>query len=153
MKTLILGYGNTLRKDDGVGVYAIEALAAAALPADVEVLAAHQLSPELSATLAQVEHVIFVDVAVAASGEIPGMVKTRELHPRTTQPSGITHHFSPETLLAMAGALYSHAPQATLFSITAENFELGEGLSPEVAAALPVLVERIQEYLSALCIN
>ncbi len=153
MKTLIVGYGNTLRKDDGVGIYAIEALASTALPAGVEVLDCHQLSPELSATLAQAEYVVFVDVTLAANGENPGMIKTRKLHPRTTQPSGITHHFDPETLLAMAVALYSHAPQATLFSITADNFELGEGLSPEVAAALPVLVEDIREYLLALSRN
>ena len=150
MKTLILGYGNTLRKDDGLGVYASEALAATALPADVEVLSCHQLSPELSATLAQAEHVIFIDVTLAANGELPGRIKTRELHPRPTQPSGITHHFAPETLLAMAETLYGHAPQASLFSVTADNFDLGEGLSPEVITALPVLVGNIREYLFAL---
>jgi hydrogenase maturation protease len=148
MKTLILGYGNTLRKDDGLGVYAIQALASAALPADVEILTCHQLSPELSITLAQAEHAIFIDAALGTDGEIPGTIKTRKLHSRTTQPSGITHHFDPETLLAMAETLYSHAPQATLFSVTAASFDLGEGLSPEVTAALPVLIEHIKKYLS-----
>ncbi|CAG1016549.1 hydrogenase maturation protease [Anaerolineales bacterium] len=150
MKTLILGYGNTLRKDDGLGVTAIEALSATALPADVEVLSRHQLSPELSARLSQVKQAIFIDVTLIANGELLGRIKTRELHPRTTQPSGITHHFDPETLLAMAETLYGHAPQATLFSVTANDFGLGEGLSPEVTRALPVLIERIKEYLFAL---
>jgi hydrogenase maturation protease len=147
MKTLILGYGNTLRKDDGLGIYAVQALASTALPADVEILACHQLSPELSVTLSQVERAIFIDVALGADGEIPGTIKTRNLHPRTTQPSGITHHFDPETLLAMAESLYNHAPQATLFSVTAASFDLEEGLSSEVAAALPVLIEKIKKYL------
>jgi len=147
MKTLILGYGNTLRKDDGLGVYAALALASLTLPADVEVCTYQQLSPELSPILAEMDHAIFIDAALTSSEEKPGTINTRALHPRTNQPSGITHHFDPETLLAMAESLYGHAPQARLFSITAASFDLEEGLSPEVTAALPVLIESIKKYL------
>jgi hydrogenase maturation protease len=147
MKTLILGYGNTLRKDDGLGVYAALALASLTLPADVEVCTYQQLSPELSPILAQVDYAIFIDAALISSGEQSGSIHTRVLQPRTTQPSGITHHFDPETLLAMAASLYGHAPQAMLFSVTAASFDLEEGLSPEVTTALPILVESIKNYL------
>jgi hydrogenase maturation protease len=151
MKTLILGYGNTLRKDDGLGVYAAQTLTSLTLPADVQIYTYQQLSPELSPTLAQVDHAIFIDAALASSGEEPGTIKTRTLQPRTTsQPGSITHHFDPETLLAMAETLYGHAPQATLFSVTAASFDLEEGLSPEVTAALPVLIESIKNYLSTI---
>jgi hydrogenase maturation protease len=147
MKTLILGYGNTLRKDDGLGVYATEALGSLSLSNDVEIRTYHQLSPELSPLLAQVDHAIFIDAALASSEETSGTIKTRALQPRTSQPGGITHHFDPETLLAMAETLYGHVPEATLFSVTAANFDLEEGLSPEVTAVLPVLVESIKKYL------
>jgi hydrogenase maturation protease len=150
MKTLILGYGNTLRKDDGLGIYAAQALASLDLPNDVEILTYQQLSPELSSMLAKVDHAIFIDAALASNEEKPGTIKTRALQPRTSQPSSITHHFDPETLLAMAGVLYGHVPQAMLFSVTAVSFELGEELSPEVTSALPLLVESIKEYLCAL---
>jgi hydrogenase maturation protease len=149
MKTLILGYGNTLRKDDGLGVYAALALASLDLPGDVEICTYQQLSPELSSILAKVDYVIFIDAALTVSGQEPGTINTRALHPRTSQPSSITHHFDPETLLAMAGALYGHVPQAMLFSVTAASFDLGEELSPEVSTALPILVESIKEHLSA----
>ena len=46
MKTLILGYGNTLRKDDGLGMYAARSLASLPLPEDVEIRTYQQLSPE-----------------------------------------------------------------------------------------------------------
>jgi hydrogenase maturation protease len=147
MKTLILGYGNTLRKDDGLGVYAALALASLTLPADVEACTYQQLSPELSPILAQMDHAIFIDAALISSGEKPGTIKTRALQPRTSQPGSITHHFDPETLLAMAETLYGHAPEARLFSITAASFDLAEGLSPEVTAALPVLIDSIKRYL------
>jgi hydrogenase maturation protease len=150
MKTLIIGYGNTLRKDDGLGVYAAQLIASTVLPEDVEVLIRQQLSPELSASLAQVEQAIFIDATLGVEGEAAGTIKTRMLHPRTTQPSGITHHFAPETLLAMAETLYNHLPQAILFSVTAASIDLGEDLSPEVSAALPILVENIKEYLFTL---
>jgi hydrogenase maturation protease len=150
MKTLILGYGNTLRKDDGLGVYAALTLAALTLPVNAEICTYQQLSPELSPILARMDHAIFIDAALASSGEIPGTIKTRALQPRTSQPGSITHHFDPETLLAMAGTLYGHAPQSTLFSVIAASFDLEEGLSPEVTAALPVLIESIKEFLFRL---
>jgi hydrogenase maturation protease len=147
MKILILGYGNTLRKDDGLGIYAAQALTSLALPDGVEIRTYQQLSPELSPVLAQTDHVVFIDAALASNGEKPGTINTRFLQPRTSQPGGITHHFDPETLLAMAETLYGHAPQATLFSVTAASFDLEEGLSPEVAAALPILIETICDTL------
>ena len=150
MKTLILGYGNTLRKDDGLGMYATRSLASLPLPEDVEIRTYQQLSPELSPILAQVHHAIFIDAALTSSAERPGTIKTRTLQPRTSQPGSITHHFDPEILLAMAETLYGHAPQATLFSVTAASFDLEEGLSPEVNAALPVLIESIKNYLFAI---
>jgi hydrogenase maturation protease len=150
MKILIIGYGNTLRKDDGLGIYAAETLSSTALPVDVEILTRHQLSPELSATLSQVDYAIFIDATLGVDGEIPGTIKTRELRPRASLPSGITHHFDPGTLLAMAEALYNHAPPAKLFSVTAASFDLEEGLSPEVATALPILIEKIKKHLVTL---
>jgi hydrogenase maturation protease len=150
MKTLILGYGNTLRKDDGLGIYAALALAPSTLPGNVEICTYHQLSPELSPLLAQMDHAIFIDAALASSGQKPGTINTRVLQPRTSQPGSINHHFDPETLLAMAETLYGHAPKATLFSVTAASFDLVEGLSPEVTAALPILVDNIKKYLFAI---
>jgi hydrogenase maturation protease len=114
----------------------------------VEIYTYQQLSPELSPTLAQVDHAIFIDAALMLDGQKPGTINTRVLHPRTNQPSSITHHFDPETLLAMAETLYGHAPKATLFSVTAASFDLEEGLSLEVNSALPVLIENIKKYLA-----
>ena len=46
-KTLVIGYGNTLRSDDGVGVWIAGQLAVLHLP-NVDVRTCHQLFPELS---------------------------------------------------------------------------------------------------------
>jgi hydrogenase maturation protease len=150
MKIIILGYGNSLRKDDGFGVYAAQALASANLPGEVEIITCQQLSPELSVALSQADRAIFIDAALGSADDKPWHFKTRELQPCAMLPGGITHHFAPEMLLALAESLYGHAPQATLFAVTAASFELGEDLSPELALVLPVLVEQVRGYIRTI---
>src|SRR3954471_3504710 len=66
-KVLVIGYGNTLRSDDGVGPHiAIEA-AAWGLPR-LETIAVPQLTPELAELLASAELLIFVDAYQAEIG-------------------------------------------------------------------------------------
>jgi hydrogenase maturation protease len=146
IKTLIIGYGNTLRQDDGLGIYAAEELSRLALPAGVAVLTCQQLTPDLAADLAEVDSVAFID-ACAPAGQ-PGRITQRDLAPCTTTPSGITHHFGPGTLLALAGALYGHTPRAMLFTVEAESFELGEGLNEAVVTSLPELVRQVSNWIT-----
>ena len=73
---LIIGYGNTLRRDDGVGPKVAEAVAALALPG-VRALAYPLLTPELAEAVSQARVVIFVDAAVDA----PRGVQLRKLAP------------------------------------------------------------------------
>ncbi len=73
---LVIGYGNTLRRDDGVGVRAAELMAADPRFAGVEVLTAYQLTPELSLDIATASLVIFVDADVRG---LPGAIEVREL--------------------------------------------------------------------------
>ena len=78
---MVIGYGNTLRGDDGVGPRVAEAVAALALPG-VRTLVCAQLSPEHADPVAQARTVIFVDAAVNA----PREVQLRELEPADTSP-------------------------------------------------------------------
>ena len=63
---LVIGYGNTLRGDDGVGPHVAEAIGAMRLP-EVHTIVCQQLSPEHAAPISLAETVIFVDAAVDAS--------------------------------------------------------------------------------------
>ena len=71
---LIIGYGNTLRRDDGVGPRVAEAVGKMNLPG-VRTLICQQLSPEHADPVSQADIVIFVDAAVDA----PREVQLREL--------------------------------------------------------------------------
>lgn len=73
---LIVGYGNTLRRDDGVGVRAAELMGSDPRFAGIEVLTVYQLTPELALDIAAASLVVFVDADVRG---LPGSIEVREL--------------------------------------------------------------------------
>lgn len=161
-RTLVLGYGNPLRGDDGAGAAVIERLqrpsplpeaegAAATSPLtkaeEVGLLTAHQLMPEHVDELVQADHVIFVDASV----EVPaGEVRARTVVADTTGEAATTaHHMTPAVLLGLCEAMYARAPAATTIAIGVEAMGYGEALSPTVDRAVDQAVRHIREMLNA----
>lgn len=66
-RPLVIGYGNTLRRDDGVGRYLADRLARDPRAAGVRVLAAHQLLPEHALDLHEASVAVLVDALVEGS--------------------------------------------------------------------------------------
>jgi hydrogenase maturation protease len=146
VRALIVGYGNPLRGDDGFGLAAIDAFVAEGDHPGVTVMRCHQLTPELADDLAGVNVAVFVD---ASTEPLPGRVVVTLLRPETAPPVGLAHHVAPGVLLTMAAALYGRAPTAFLVTVGADSFELGDGLSERVAAALPEAVAALRRLVSA----
>jgi hydrogenase maturation protease len=142
---MIIGYGNTLRGDDAVGVLAVEALEEAGMPEGVDLLTCQQLTPEMAEELAACDRVAFIDASIPDENP-PGTIRQAVLEPKAVDPGTITHGFDAPGLLAFAGMLYGHIPEATLFTITAAGFDLTESLSPEVGKAFPVLLEKVKSW-------
>lgn len=147
-KTLIIGYGNTLRQDDGLGPAAAEALSQMQFSESVKVIICQQLTPELAADLSAAERVAFIDAA--EPGSLPaGTIQKTALSSCPPATSGVTHYFDPATLLALAGALYQHAPQAALFTMTAASFGLSETFTGAVQQALPGLIQAVARWVDS----
>jgi hydrogenase maturation protease len=138
MKTLVIGYGNDSRRDDGVGRYVIEQLAKHDLP-DVELQTAHQLEVELAETLTHFDRVIFVDAAIP---EAPALIQRSVVTP-TFQSHAVAHYLTPPDVLSLSETLYGHVPQAVMFSIRGRDFNFGAELSPEVEDAGQQVVQQI----------
>ena len=66
---LVIGFGNTLRCDDGVGPKAVLAVEELGLPG-VRTLTCPQLTPELADPLSKVDSAVFVDAAVDHRGAV-----------------------------------------------------------------------------------
>ncbi len=136
---LIIGYGNPIRGDDGVGYRAAERLRCMITEPTVEVLAVHQLTPELADPISRALRVIFIDAA--ATGE-PCTIQRRTISP-IPAPGGFTHHSTPDALLALSLTLFGAAPDAILYSIPGQSFAIGEGLTPAVEQVLDKLVSEL----------
>jgi hydrogenase maturation protease len=140
---LVIGYGNTLRSDDGVGPRVAEAVGALGLPG-VRTLICQQLSPEHADPISQTDRVVFVDAAV---GE-PRAVQFRELEPGTTTQL-MAHAADPRTMLALARDVFGHAPRAWWLTIPAVNLEFSETLSVEAERGCEAAIKHIRELYNS----
>ena len=140
---LIIGYGNTLRGDDGVGPRAAETIAALQLPG-VRTLVCPQLSPEQADPISQARGVIFLDAAVDA----PRGIQLRRLEPADTVQL-MAHAADPRTLLALARDVFGRAPEAWLVTIPVETLDFDENLSPFARHGLEQAVREIQKLLAS----
>ena len=142
--TLIIGYGNTLRSDDGLGWRAAEQIAAKQTGGDIAVQMHHQLGPELAQPLSEVDLAIFIDAGYQG---VPGRVSCQPVEP-SDATSGFTHHVNPGVLLAMARHLFGRCPRAFIISVVGESFACGETLSPAVQRALPAVQKLVADLLA-----
>ena len=132
---LVIGIGNSLRGDDGVGALLAEQVGGRSV---------QQLTPELAAELAELEEVLFIDAWLAPAGATPRLV---EVIPAAAGAPD-SHRFEPAQLLAISQALYGHAPAAHLLQVPATLFEHGTTLSAELQAALPRAKALMQGWLA-----
>lgn len=143
---LIIGYGNTLRSDDGAGYRIAETIANWQLE-QVKSLPVHQLTPELAADIAQANTVIFVD-AIATDSTVSAEVTLEGLLPDSTEQ--ITAHYAdPRSLLALTQTLYRVTPIAYRMLIPASNFEFGETLSLITETNCHIALAKIKAILGA----
>ena len=140
--TLVIGYGNTLRRDDGVGYRGAEAVADWQLER-VTVRPCHQLMPELAAEIAQAQQVLFVDAAIASSAAQPHI--TLELLSPDEGVPFTTHTATPSALLALTQWLYQVKPIAYQLTIPTVTFDLGETLSPLTTVGKALALEQIRK--------
>ena len=144
---LVIGYGNSLRRDDGVGPRVAEAIEALNLPS-VRVLDCQLLSPEYADPIARARRVIFVDAAV---DEMDG-VKFRRLVPGETSQL-MAHAADPRTMLALARDVFGRTPEAWWLTIPAIHLGFGMDYSPETEAGFHTAVVEIQRLAAGFCTN
>ena len=131
---LVIGIGNPLRGDDGIGALLAEQVGGRGV---------QQLTPELAAELAELEAVLFIDAWLAPPGAAPELIP---IAPAAAAAG--SHRLEPAQLLAISQALYGRAPAAHLLQVPATLFEHGNSLSAELQAALPKAQELLSGWLS-----
>jgi hydrogenase maturation protease len=142
VKSLVIGYGNSFRSDDGIGAKVAEIVAVWQFP-EVRSLSCHQLTPELAADLAEVDLAIFVDATPSVKG---AKIELRSLN--IIESTQIRSHFSdPCALLSLTQAIYGKSPQGWWLIVPGINFELGDSLSPVAEKGVSQAVTQIKNLI------
>lgn len=149
MKTLLLGLGNPILTDDGVGVRIVQA-AASRLPPDSPIETAELSLGGLTLMERMVgyERVILVD-SIRLEGVPTGSFRRMSLEDlqriSPTQHSASPHDASLVTALETGRRMGLPLPkEIVIFAVQVENAaDFGEALTPAVAAAVPSVVEAI----------
>ena len=145
MNFLVIGYGNTLRSDDGAGQRVAEKIAQWELPG-VRSLAVHQLTPELAENIAQADAVIFVD-AVATNLENPVSVKIQQLE-AAEENTSLGHICNPRSLLSCTQILYGQVIKAYWVLIPAVNFDFGEQFSSLTQRGIDITLNQVRQLIN-----
>jgi len=154
LRTIVVAVGNAYRRDDGVGRHIVNAVRRRLgreelgpfddgfdeLGQALDCVVLHQMVPELAETVVDYDQAVFVDAHVPGLGA--GM-REEALQPQFEATHLVSHQFKPSSILALAQQLYGRAPSGLLLSLPGMDFDFGEELSPEVAAMVPGVVERI----------
>lgn len=140
-QVLIIGYGNELRADDGLGPAVIDAMDSEPAGEGVRTLSRQLLTPDLAEPVSRADLVVFIDASVEGT---PGELRCEHLEPDRCRTSSFTHHFDPAGLVALGEALYDRAPEAYVISVCGQSFEYEEGLTEAVAARVPDVVARVR---------
>jgi hydrogenase maturation protease len=143
---LVVGYGNPLCGDDGAGPAVVARLAGDPRLAHAELRTSHQLTPELARDIACASLVVLVD---AGTGSAPGEVVVGRVEPGVDGGSAWSHRVDPAGLATLAKVLYGVVPPVFTVCIGAESMELGDDLSPAVAAALGTAADAVATIVGA----
>jgi len=119
-KTVLVGFGNEYRKDDGLGIKLLDLIDEGFSKIKIQ-----ELSIDILDDIKDFETVIFVDAAL--EGEDINFRKI-EKEPKF---SPLTHHLSPEELLIWAENINKKNYEFYLLSIRGYDFDFGEELSEE----------------------
>jgi hydrogenase maturation protease len=159
LPSLVIGYGNLDRCDDGAGFYVVNRLrrhlSQKALDSDDNGMSGlgacrdsvfiRQLVPELVEIVANYDRVIFVDAHIPSAR--PPLACMR-IDPQQGKML-LSHHMNPEQVLGILKALWNLEPVSYLLSIQGWHFAPGRGLSAGTAKLVAPAAAMILELLDA----
>jgi hydrogenase maturation protease len=139
---LVVGYGNLLRSDDGIGQQVAGEIAGWGIP-NVQTIAVHQLTPELAEMLANPDIAIFVDACPISDDQD---IQIKPINPSNFSPL-MGHTSDPRSLLALSQVLYSRVPQAWWVIVPGMNFEVGDRLSSVAERNMEAALQEINHLM------
>jgi hydrogenase maturation protease len=148
-RVLVIGVGNTLRGDDGIGVHVARALASLPLPEHVEVFDGGTEGLSMLFEMQRADRVILIDAADMRKP--PGEARTLDsvlLEDSTKVRFSSLHGIGVAEVLALGRAV-GVEPTVTILAIQPADIRPRDGLSEALAARVPEYVELAEGLLAS----
>ena len=145
---LILGIGNILLKDEGIGVHVVNRLKEMSLPEDVELLDGGTAGLDLVDFIANRKKVIVIDAVNA--GEKPGTIYRLTEKNLDIKPKAIMsfHEIDFLDAIHMSDAMGNKPAEVVVIGIQPKDMSDGTELSPEIEEEIPDIVKVVMKELN-----
>lgn len=146
---LVLGVGNVLMGDEGVGIHTLRTLESSPVPDGVRLLDGGTAGINLLDDIQSARVVVMIDAT--RDGRPAGSVALHRPETVGALPHGLSAHDLGLKDLFAAAALLDRMPDIYLFTVSVETVKpMSLELSPPVAAAVPEVAEAVSELIAGL---
>lgn len=145
-KTLIIGIGNILQKDDGIGVHVAQRLDKMTLPQDVQVIDCGTGLINLLSYLTDIDKLIVIDAI--KTGSLPGTIfklQDKDIYESPSNSSSL-HHFSIMDTLKILDKI-SKKPFTIIIGIEPKEINIGMELSREIENKIPAIINLVLDEI------
>lgn len=142
---VVLGVGNLLLSDEGVGVHVAHKLMEMDLPAGVEVIEGGTDGFRLMNVVTEAERLIVVDAV--KGGSPPGSIYRFDIKDAPSSPDTYktsVHQIGILEIIHLS-ELIGQTPETTVIGVEPKSLDMGMTLSPEVEEMIPKIIELILE--------
>lgn len=146
-KIVILGVGNLLLSDEGVGVHVANELMKMDLPQGVSVVEGGTDGFRLIDIITKADRLIVIDAV--KGGAAPGSIYRFDIDEVRECPTSFktsVHQIGILEVINLSG-LVGKKPRTTVIGVEPKSLEMSMELSPEIKAKIPRIIELIQEEL------
>lgn len=146
-KTVILGVGNVLLSDEGIGVHVANELSTMELPPGVSVVEGGTDGFRLLNIITETDRLIVIDAV--KGGAAPGSIYRFNVDEVKNVPSGFrtsVHQVGILEVIDLSG-LIGKTPKTTIIGVEPKSLEMSLELTPEIKAKIPRIIEIVFEEL------
>jgi hydrogenase maturation protease len=151
LRWVLIGLGNPMRRDDGVGPWVAAQLRGRSWP-DLRAIRMELPDPMMLAEAWEGAEIAWIVDAVEADAPPGTLLRIREKRLRTDlRPRGFsTHGLDLVEAIALARTLGPSPRRVILYGIIGADFGFGDGLSPAVEAGARRLLRRLERLIARL---
>lgn len=157
-RILLLGIGNTLHGDDGVGYCLVHGIKSCGGIEGADIAAIQELNPGHITILEGYDTIVFIDAYISDDMPESAQVAVLELDPSRLSEDEVAaliqemdpHSLNPIRLMILSYAAQLFRGQAYLVGIRPYRIEFPGGLSSEIKKALPRALEELGRILAKL---